>query len=156
MYAAERRVVLAQRLAAQGRVSVVEAADELGVSGETVRRDLAALERSGVARRVHGGAVARSTVQAVELRLSEREEKAIVDILTSTWGLPIIEARLVVEISVAPELRDLDRVGLCRGFYEFTNHEDRLAFVRCLFQIANACGKTSNDEIEKVQLVKPW
>ncbi len=88
-----------------------------------------------------------------DARLSEREEKTIVDILTSTWGLPIIEARLVVEISIAPELRDLDRVGLCRGFYEFTNHEDRLAFVRCLFQIANACGKTSNDEIEKIRVL---
>lgn len=102
MYAAERRVVLAERLAAHGRVSVVEAAEELGVSGETVRRDLAALERSGVARRVHGGAVARSTVQAVELRLSEREERqvaqkariaaAAVDLLPVDGGSMIVDA----------------------------------------------------------------
>lgn len=75
MYAAERRAALAQRLEQHGRVSVLDAAGDFGVSGETVRRDLAALERRGVARRVHGGAVARSSVQAVELGLREREAR---------------------------------------------------------------------------------
>lgn len=75
MYAAERRAALAERLEQHGRVSVVDAAGDFGVSGETVRRDLAALERRGLARRVHGGAVARSSVQAVELDLREREAR---------------------------------------------------------------------------------
>lgn len=78
VYAAERRAAIAQRLTADGRVSVVDAAAEFGVSGETVRRDLDALERHGLARRVHGGAVARRAVQAVELGLSEREERQAV------------------------------------------------------------------------------
>ncbi|MFT4188561.1 MAG: DeoR/GlpR family DNA-binding transcription regulator [Aeromicrobium sp.] len=73
MYAAERRAELARRLTADGRVSVAEAAADLGVSGETIRRDLAALERHGAARRVHGGAVARTAVETVELDLAERE-----------------------------------------------------------------------------------
>jgi len=73
VYASERRTALASRLRADGRVSVVDVAAEFGVSGETVRRDLAVLERHGVARRVHGGAVARTSVQAVELGLVERE-----------------------------------------------------------------------------------
>ena len=75
MYASERRTALARKLRADGRVSVPDAAREFGVSGETVRRDLAALERHGVARRVHGGAVARTSVQAVELDLVERETR---------------------------------------------------------------------------------
>lgn len=75
VYASERRTALARKLRADGRVSVPDAAREFGVSGETVRRDLAALERHGVARRVHGGAVARTSVQAVELDLVERESR---------------------------------------------------------------------------------
>ncbi|RYY47611.1 MAG: DeoR/GlpR transcriptional regulator [Actinomycetales bacterium] len=73
MYAAERRALLASRLSEHGRVSVVDAADELGVSGETIRRDLDVLQRHGLARRVHGGAVARSVAQVVELGLTDRE-----------------------------------------------------------------------------------
>ncbi|WP_386778899.1 DeoR/GlpR family DNA-binding transcription regulator [Longispora fulva] len=41
-----------------GRVSVAELAGRLGVSEMTVRRDLDELERQGLVRRVHGGAVA--------------------------------------------------------------------------------------------------
>jgi DeoR/GlpR family transcriptional regulator of sugar metabolism len=40
-----------------GRASVPELAQRLGVSEMTVRRDLDALERQGLVRRVHGGAV---------------------------------------------------------------------------------------------------
>lgn len=72
MYAAERRAFLAGRLSEHGRVSVVDAADELGVSGETIRRDLEVLQRHGIARRVHGGAVARAVAEVGELRLTER------------------------------------------------------------------------------------
>ncbi|MFF5157771.1 DeoR/GlpR family DNA-binding transcription regulator [Streptomyces sp. NPDC000348] len=41
-----------------GTLSVSELAEHLGVSEMTVRRDLNALERQGLVRRVHGGAVA--------------------------------------------------------------------------------------------------
>ncbi|GCB52918.1 transcriptional regulator [Streptomyces sp. NL15-2K] len=41
-----------------GKVSVSELSQRLGVSEMTVRRDLDALERQGLVRRVHGGAVA--------------------------------------------------------------------------------------------------
>src|ERR1700722_2708197 len=40
-----------------GQASVPELAQRLGVSEMTVRRDLDALERQGLVRRVHGGAV---------------------------------------------------------------------------------------------------
>jgi DeoR/GlpR family transcriptional regulator of sugar metabolism len=41
-----------------GRAAVSELAQRLGVSEMTVRRDLDALERRGLVRRIHGGAVA--------------------------------------------------------------------------------------------------
>ncbi|MCW2499410.1 MAG: transcriptional regulator, DeoR family [Frankiales bacterium] len=57
MYAEERQGEIARQARAQGRVDVAELALSFSVSLETVRRDLTALERSGVLRRVHGGAI---------------------------------------------------------------------------------------------------
>jgi DeoR family fructose operon transcriptional repressor len=44
-------------LRSNGRVDTAEVAAALGVTGETVRKDLIQLERHGLLRRVHGGAV---------------------------------------------------------------------------------------------------
>ncbi|MFI6597668.1 DeoR/GlpR family DNA-binding transcription regulator [Nonomuraea sp. NPDC050536] len=57
MYAEERQQEILRRARASGRVDVVSLADELDVTTETIRRDLTALERAGVLRRVHGGAI---------------------------------------------------------------------------------------------------
>ncbi|SDH91882.1 transcriptional regulator, DeoR family [Actinokineospora alba] len=57
MYAAERQQLIADRARAAGRVEVAGLAEDLGVTTETVRRDLDALEKHGVLRRVHGGAI---------------------------------------------------------------------------------------------------
>lgn len=54
----DRRSALEAMLDATGFVSVVDASARLGVSEVTVRGDLAALAAVGLARRVHGGAVA--------------------------------------------------------------------------------------------------
>jgi DeoR family transcriptional regulator of aga operon len=54
----DRRSALEGMLAATGFVSVADASGRLGVSEVTVRGDLAALAAAGLARRVHGGAVA--------------------------------------------------------------------------------------------------
>src|SRR3954471_9825704 len=55
--ASERRERLLEALGADGRVVASEAAARLGVSLDTVRRDLAELEAGGAVRRVHGGAL---------------------------------------------------------------------------------------------------
>ncbi|PKQ25546.1 MAG: D-beta-D-heptose 1-phosphate adenosyltransferase [Actinobacteria bacterium HGW-Actinobacteria-4] len=57
MYAEERQATILSKARAQGRVDVLTLAEVLGVTAETVRRDLTALERRGVVRRVHGGAL---------------------------------------------------------------------------------------------------
>ena len=57
MYAEERQQLIAVQARAAGRVDVAELALQLDVTSETVRRDLTALERHGVLRRVHGGAI---------------------------------------------------------------------------------------------------
>ncbi|MCT2581627.1 DeoR/GlpR family DNA-binding transcription regulator [Actinophytocola gossypii] len=57
MYAEERQQVILERARARGRVDVTALADEFAVTTETIRRDLTILERHGVLRRVHGGAI---------------------------------------------------------------------------------------------------
>lgn len=57
MYAEERQQYIVGLARANGRVDVAELSAELSVTSETVRRDLTALERQGVLRRVHGGAI---------------------------------------------------------------------------------------------------
>jgi len=57
MYAEERQVAIVNRARAKGRVEVAELAEAFDVTPETVRRDLTALERAGLLRRVHGGAI---------------------------------------------------------------------------------------------------
>ena len=53
----ERRRLIAEQLKEHGSVSVTSVGERFGVSLMTVRRDLTELERQGVARRTHGGAV---------------------------------------------------------------------------------------------------
>jgi DeoR/GlpR family transcriptional regulator of sugar metabolism len=58
----ERQARLLERLQATGRLVTSAAAASSGVSVDTIRRDLAALEALGQARRVHGGAVLQSSL----------------------------------------------------------------------------------------------
>ncbi|MEU8174441.1 DeoR/GlpR family DNA-binding transcription regulator [Microbispora hainanensis] len=57
MYAEERQQEILRAARDAGRVDVVTLAERFGVTTETIRRDLTALERAGVLRRVHGGAI---------------------------------------------------------------------------------------------------
>jgi DeoR family fructose operon transcriptional repressor len=57
MYAEERHRLIVERARAAGRVEVAALATELDVTTETIRRDLTVLERHGLLRRVHGGAM---------------------------------------------------------------------------------------------------
>jgi DeoR family transcriptional regulator, fructose operon transcriptional repressor len=57
LYAPERHQQILETARANGRVEVAGLARDLAVTPETVRRDLTALERRGVLRRVHGGAI---------------------------------------------------------------------------------------------------
>lgn len=57
MYADERREAIAAQARTDGRVEVAALADALRVTPETIRRDLTELERRGILRRVHGGAM---------------------------------------------------------------------------------------------------
>src|SRR4029450_6796267 len=57
LFAEQRQQRIVEQARQAGGVDVAELAAELTVTPETVRRDLTALERQGVLRRVHGGAI---------------------------------------------------------------------------------------------------
>lgn len=58
MLTEERRIALVEQARKVGRVDVVNAAKTFSVAVETIRRDLDVLQRRGLMRRVHGGAIA--------------------------------------------------------------------------------------------------
>ena len=74
MYAEERQHAIATLVAERGRLAVTAVAEQFGVTTETVRRDLALLERAGLLRRVHGGAVPAGALTLVETGLGERHD----------------------------------------------------------------------------------
>jgi DeoR family fructose operon transcriptional repressor len=74
VYAAERQQRIVEQARAEGRVEVAGMATTLGVTPETVRRDLTVLERHGVLRRVHGGAIPLENL-GFEPRLAVRQER---------------------------------------------------------------------------------
>ena len=77
-YADQRKNHILDQLLINGRIDATEVADSLGVTGETIRKDLIALERQGLLRRVHGGAVPLQSLAfepAVETRTQCTSEK---------------------------------------------------------------------------------
>lgn len=73
MYPEERQQAIASLVMTQGRASVTELAHAYDVTTETVRRDLAVLDKAGIVRRVHGGAVPVRALHLVEPGVGERD-----------------------------------------------------------------------------------
>ncbi|MFC4137615.1 MULTISPECIES: LacI family DNA-binding transcriptional regulator [unclassified Microbacterium] len=64
MIAEERRERILREIVLRGRFEVADFARRTGLSGMTIRRDLAVLAERGLIRRVHGGAVLPETAEA--------------------------------------------------------------------------------------------
>lgn len=75
MYAPERQQEILRLARERGRVEVPSLAEEFQVTTETVRRDLKALDRAGLIRRVHGGAIPAGRLD-FEPGLAERDSLA--------------------------------------------------------------------------------
>lgn len=72
-YAEERQQAIARLVGERGRLAVSVLAEEFDVTTETVRRDLSSLERLGLVRRVHGGAVPAHSLTVIESGVVERD-----------------------------------------------------------------------------------
>ena len=118
MYAEERQQAIAELVGRRGRVSVVDLAQRFDVTTETVRRDLSALERLRLLRRVHGGAVPVDTLTMVETGLTDRdaantEQKAriaarAVDLLPAAGATVLLDAGSTTARLVDDLPRDLE------------------------------------------------
>lgn len=75
MYAPERQQQILALAQENGRVDVPSLAEEFGVTQETIRRDLSTLDRAGLLRRVHGGALPAGGLH-LEPGLAERDSTA--------------------------------------------------------------------------------
>ncbi|PZQ48929.1 MAG: D-beta-D-heptose 1-phosphate adenosyltransferase [Phenylobacterium zucineum] len=73
MYAEERHRTIVNLALRYDRVSVADLATRFDVTTETIRRDLDVLDKRGILRRVHGGAVVAENVALIETALTERE-----------------------------------------------------------------------------------
>ncbi|MCL3789484.1 DeoR/GlpR family DNA-binding transcription regulator, partial [Actinomyces sp. 187325] len=76
MGAEQRHQAIIDAVARDGRVAVVDLAADHGVTVETIRRDLTALDRAGALRKVHGGAIAATSLTLPETAVAEREHHA--------------------------------------------------------------------------------
>ena len=117
VYAPERQKEIVERARRDGRVEVAALAEHFGITTETVRRDLTRLERQGLVRRVHGGALPVEHLgfeldlqerMALHRKEKERIGKAAVEMLPED-GSVIIDAgtttaRLVAAIPAHREL----------------------------------------------------
>ncbi|QYH37059.1 DeoR/GlpR transcriptional regulator [Salinibacterium sp. M195] len=77
MAAKKRRAIIEERVKIQGEIDFATLSEEFGVSEMTIRRDIEALEASGVVRRVVGGAIAvigKSSEPPFEARVADAAE----------------------------------------------------------------------------------
>lgn len=58
----ERQQYLIDQICKGGRISITDMSKALGVSDDTLRRDLVELENEGLLTKVHGGAIAKSEI----------------------------------------------------------------------------------------------
>ncbi|MEA3335936.1 MAG: DeoR/GlpR family DNA-binding transcription regulator [Chloroflexota bacterium] len=76
LYLEERRQHILEQVQQDGRVSVTQLSELLGVSEVTIRNDLRALEGRGLLVRTHGGAVA-ANASVIDIALSRRRQRQI-------------------------------------------------------------------------------
>ncbi|UUP19667.1 DeoR/GlpR family DNA-binding transcription regulator [Nitratireductor thuwali] len=112
--AASRQQALAEMIGAGTGITISDVAESYGVSTETIRRDLLQLEKNGLIKRVHGGAMPVGREAPVALRMQEnavekrRIAKLVPPLLTTdqwvfiTGGSTTLE--VAKELSYGPSL----------------------------------------------------
>jgi DeoR family transcriptional regulator, fructose operon transcriptional repressor len=104
LFSDERQEAILAEISREGRASVAALAERFAVVGETIRRDLAELERRGVIRRVHGGAIPTEKVtfeppiEARASRMTSEKERIAAAALTE---LPA-EGSIFIEAGSTP------------------------------------------------------
>jgi uncharacterized tellurite resistance protein B-like protein len=87
----------------------------------------------------------------VDQQVSLEEETVMRNILKREWNLSDEQAKLVVDISHHRVLKGLDGGRMVKSFNHVATPSERREFLRCLFAVANAAGRTSFEEIEEIR-----
>lgn len=96
----ERQRQILNELKRQGSVNVIDLVEQLNASESTIRRDLLELDRQGLLKRVHGGAVLiEKQNEVIENPISERQLQNLIEKeVISKYASTLIETNDVVYI----------------------------------------------------------
>lgn len=124
-----------------------ETSRRLREDGRSLKLSDAELRKLGLA----GGLMAR--IAHVDHELSPEEYEAMVQTMTSYWGLNRAEAEFVADVAATSLDRTYDYYRMTREFGTETSTEERRNFLVALFRLAAADGDPSFDETEEIRLV---
>ncbi|WP_447970182.1 tellurite resistance TerB family protein [Nitrospira sp. M1] len=123
------------------------------LAAEMTARGLTFSLPDGEIRKVCLAAGIMARVAWVDKAFCEQEQNSISRALADGWQLPEDQAQLIMEVSHQRIMKGLDFVQLTKGFCARTTVDERRAFLKGLFAIANAAGKTSSEEIEEIRAI---
>ncbi|MFL5798443.1 MAG: DeoR/GlpR family DNA-binding transcription regulator [Actinomycetota bacterium] len=121
MYAEERRQEIVLVVRQDGRGEVSQLADRFEVTPETIRRDLTDLERQGVLRRVHGGAIPIERFRAEPAIAEKAQAMAKEKTRIASAALEFVPDRGTVLLDAGTTTLALARVFPERDLTVFTN-----------------------------------
>jgi uncharacterized tellurite resistance protein B-like protein len=98
-----------------------------------------------------GGLMAR--VAYVDREVTAAEFDGMAGLMQEHFGLRREAAGLVAEVAVSTISKDLDNYRLTREFFEHTDEDERLRFLRVLFAVAAADGIVSHQEMEEIRTI---
>jgi len=104
-------------------------------------------------RKICAAAALLGRVAFADRSISPEEKETIASVLQESWGLTEAEARLLAEIVDRRVTEGMDYYHLGYSFFQSTTRDERKNFLKSLFQIANASGKTSLEKIEEIRSV---
>ena len=82
--------------------------------------------------------------------ISDSEKARMIAILKKDYNLSSELAEIVCECSLSLADKQMDMFELTRNLYGSTDYTERVNLLEVLFDVANCCGKTSNEEINTI------
>lgn len=85
--------------------------------------------------------------------ISPDERAKITEVIETSYELSPDLAAIVCKASLQLAEKNTDMFEITRNVYQQTGYTERVTLTKVLFQIANACDKTSNDEINTISQI---
>jgi uncharacterized tellurite resistance protein B-like protein len=101
-----------------------------------------------------GGMMAR--VAQTDHIVIENEANKITSILDDHWGLSREAAIFVMECAISDVCRDFDYLRMAREFMDLATSAERLKLIDLLFDVANADGLVSEDELQEITYIADY